>query len=219
LTNWSPEFSARILHGFSESLLLPVILGLIVFLVWVLVEIGVFGAEFRQRRKQRQFFNSRRLLREIAACKSRAGAREFARQIIDGNWPETFKSIVSAWETATIAAPEMRQVFARRLLEAEEQKGERILERVELLAKLGPIFGLMGTLIPLGPGLAALGNGDVTALARAVMIAFDTTVAGLAIGGAAFVLAKVRRRWQTVFFADLEVVMEALLEEGAGDDA
>jgi biopolymer transport protein ExbB/TolQ len=219
LTNWSPEFSARILHGFSESLLLPVILGLIVFLVWVLVEIGVFGAELRQRRKQRQFFNSRRLLREIAACKSRADAREFARQIIDGNWPETFKSIVSAWETATIAAPEMRQVFARRLLEAEEQKGERILERVELLAKLGPIFGLMGTLIPLGPGLAALGNGDVTALARAVMIAFDTTVAGLAIGGAAFVLAKVRRRWQTVFFADLEVVMEALLEEGAGDAA
>jgi biopolymer transport protein ExbB/TolQ len=217
LTIWSPEYPARVLHGFSESLLFPVILGLIAFLVWVLAEIGVFAAEWRQRRKQRRFFNSERLLGEIAAGKARDGGTRFAWRIATGNWPETLKDIAGAWETAAQAAPEMRQVFARRLLEAEEQKGERVLERVEMLAKLGPVFGLMGTLIPLGPGLAALGNGDVTALARAVVIAFDTTVAGLAIGGAAFVLAKVRRRWQTVFLADLEVVLEALLEEGTAD--
>ncbi len=31
----------------------------------------------------------------------------------------------------------------------------KTLEKTDLIAKLGPVLGLMGTLIPLGPGLAA----------------------------------------------------------------
>ncbi|MGD8400368.1 MAG: MotA/TolQ/ExbB proton channel family protein [Bacillota bacterium] len=209
----SSQYLERVLHSFSESLLFPVILGLVAFLIWVLVELGVLLAEYRQRRKDAQKFNSRQLLREIAGGKAQAAGAKLAQRIAVGNWPETVKGIVTAWETASQAAPGMCQVFARRLWEAEEQKRGRALERVEMLAKLGPILGLMGTLIPLGPGLAALGNGDVAALAQAVVIAFDTTVSGLAVGGAAFVIAKVRRRWQTVFLADLEIVLEALVEE------
>lgn len=41
--------------------------------------------------------------------------------------------------------------------------------------QLGPILGLLGTLIPLGPGLAALGSGDIVTLAEALTVAFDTT--------------------------------------------
>ena len=48
--------------------------------------------------------------------------------------------------------------------------------------QLGPILGLLGTLIPLGPGLAALGSGDIVTLAEALTVAFDTTVTGLLIG-------------------------------------
>jgi biopolymer transport protein ExbB/TolQ len=55
------------------------------------------------------------------------------------------------------------------------------------------MFGLMGTLIPLGPGLAALGRGDVASLANAVTVAFDTTVLGLAVGIVGFCLARARR--------------------------
>jgi biopolymer transport protein ExbB/TolQ len=213
LTVFSPQYLARVLHSFSEILLFPVVLGLVIFLIWVLIELGVFIAEHRSRRKHAKKFNSQQLLREITEFKTQTVDAKLAQRIALCNWPKAVKDIVAAWDTAVQAAPELRQVFARRLLEAEEQKRERLLERVEMLAKLGPIFGLMGTLIPLGPGLAALGNGDVAALAQAVVIAFDTTVAGLAIGGAAFVIAKVRRRWQTVFLADLEVVLEALVEE------
>lgn len=72
------------------------------------------------------------------------------------------------------------------------------LERVELLAKAGPILGLMGTLIPLGPGLIALGQGKLDVLSTALSVAFDTTVLGLLIGLGGFVMAKVRRRWYTL---------------------
>ncbi len=69
------------------------------------------------------------------------------------------------------------------------------IERADLLARVGPMLGLMGTLIPLGPGLAALGRGEVSELARAVTVAFDTTVLGLLIGMTGFVIGRLRRRW------------------------
>ena len=52
--------------------------------------------------------------------------------------------------------------------------------------QLGPILGLLGTLIPLGLGLAALGSGDIVTLAEALTVAFDTTVTGLVIGALAY---------------------------------
>ena len=53
------------------------------------------------------------------------------------------------------------------------------LERADLLARIPPMLGLMATIIPLGPGLAALGKGDPAQLASAVTVAFDATVLGL----------------------------------------
>lgn len=76
-----------------------------------------------------------------------------------------------------------------------ERQAQRRIERVDMLAKVGPMLGLMGTLIPLGPGLAALGGGDLTLLAQALIKAFDTTVLGLLVGACGYVLGKWRRRW------------------------
>lgn len=69
------------------------------------------------------------------------------------------------------------------------------IERTDILARVAPMLGLMGTLIPLGPGLAALGNGNITLLSEAVTIAFDTTVMGLFTGLIGFILGRLRRRW------------------------
>lgn len=69
------------------------------------------------------------------------------------------------------------------------------LEITDLLARSGPILGLMGTLIPLGPGLTALGNGNIDILATALTVAFDTTVVGLLVGLLAYAMGRVRRRW------------------------
>jgi small-conductance mechanosensitive channel len=73
--------------------------------------------------------------------------------------------------------------------------GRRRIERADLLARVSPMLGLMGTLIPLGPGLAALGRGELEILAQAVIVAFDTTVLGLFVGIVGFVLGRFRRRW------------------------
>ena len=83
------------------------------------------------------------------------------------------------------------------------------IERADFLAKLSPMLGLMGTLIPLGPGLAALGDGDVKILSTAMSVAFDTTVLGLLSGMAGFVIARLRRRWYDNAMSWMEQKKEA----------
>ena len=78
------------------------------------------------------------------------------------------------------------------------------LERADLLARIPPMLGLMATIIPLGPGLAALGQGNPSELASAVTTAFDATVLGLVAGIGGLVVGKLRRRWYEELLENLE---------------
>ena len=71
----------------------------------------------------------------------------------------------------------------------------------------------MGTLIPMGPGLAALGAGDITTLAQSLTVAFDTTIVGIGSGALAYVLSKVRRGWYEHYLSDLDALTDALLDK------
>ena len=82
----------------------------------------------------------------------------------------------------------------------------------DLLAKLGPIFGLLGTLIPLGPGIIALGQGDTYTLSQSLLTAFDTTVAGLISAAVAMVISSVRKGWYANYMSILETLADCVLE-------
>lgn len=83
------------------------------------------------------------------------------------------------------------------------EMGKRRIERADFITRIAPMLGLMGTLIPLGPGLAALGDGELTVLTTAITVAFDTTVIGLLAGIVGFVLGRIRRRWYDKAMAQL----------------
>lgn len=87
----------------------------------------------------------------------------------------------------------------------------RRIERTDFLTRIAPMLGLMGTLIPLGPGLSALGEGDLMILTTAISVAFDTTVLGLLVGIIGFVAGRLRRRWyeQTI----------SIMEQQSSDEA
>lgn len=78
---------------------------------------------------------------------------------------------------------------------AFERLAVKRIERSDFIARIAPMLGLMGTLIPLGPGLAALGEGELSILTTAMSVAFDTTVLGLLVGIFGFVMGRWRRRW------------------------
>jgi biopolymer transport protein ExbB/TolQ len=68
----------------------------------------------------------------------------------------------------------------------------------------------MGTLIPLAPGLAALGHGDVATLATDLRTAFAATTIGLLVGTVAYALTLTRTRMYTEDLTALERAMPAI---------
>lgn len=115
--------------------------------------------------------------------------------------------LLSLWELGSALAERFFTLksFQSGELSAFENYANKRLERSDLLAKSGPILGLMGTLIPLGPGLAALNSGNLDILSTAITVAFDTTVVGLLAGLIAFVVARMRRRWYDLTWQQLKL--------------
>jgi len=111
-----------------------------------------------------------------------------------------------------------REALAVELLEREQDRYDDIVKLSELLARLAPMLGLLGTLIPLGPGVIALGQGDTYTLSTSLLTAFDTTIAGLVAAAFAIVVSNIRRRWYRAYGSMLEALCTELLEltkEGA----
>ena len=106
----------------------------------------------------------------------------------------------------------VRQALAVRLIEEEQAHYDSILRISELTAKLGPMFGLLGTLIPLGPGIVALGQGDTNTLSLSLLTAFDTTIAGLACAAVATVVSTYRKSWYGSYMSMLETIAECVLD-------
>ncbi len=98
----------------------------------------------------------------------------------------------------------MTRLRRRGEVKAIEAIAQARISRADVLARVGPMLGLMGTLIPLGPGLAGLGRGDVRVLAASVTLAFDTTVLGLGIGAVGYAVGQLRRRRYARLLDELE---------------
>lgn len=113
----------------------------------------------------------------------------------------------------------MRESLAIRLLDEEKQRCARLVRLSDLVAKLGPMFGLLGTLIPLGPGIIALGQGDTFTLSNSLLTAFDTTIAGLIAAAVAVVISTLRKSWYRNDTSVLETAMECVLEVSRCDEA
>jgi biopolymer transport protein ExbB/TolQ len=98
------------------------------------------------------------------------------------------------------------------MVEDENINSAKKLERTDIIAKIAPAIGLMGTLIPLGPGLTALGAGNIQSLAQHLTIAFDAAVLGMASASIAFITSKIRRRWYEEDISNLETMVDTILE-------
>jgi len=82
------------------------------------------------------------------------------------------------------------------------------VNQTRVLVRLGPLLGLIGTLLPLGPGLMALNEGDLGQLSSQLVVAFSTTVVGLLIGGVSYAIAMSRAHTADVVAGDVELVAE-----------
>lgn len=182
------------LSHIATALRVPVLIAAVVILILCALECGRFAVEWWRRWRNRRF-DLRQVVAEALADPSHAA--HYARYA---------RSPITARAVLAIAAapPAERGSATERALVDYELAVERSLDRTRLLVRAGPAIGLMGTLIPLIPGLAALAGGDVGTLANDLRDAFGATVVGLLVGTVAFALALTRTRMFTEDLAGLE---------------
>lgn len=202
------EMLSSALHVISQSLLIPVIVGLLAFMLYAIISFGGLISEYTNRIRI-----STEEIEKIISDFANYGTAEGIKEVMDkSSVPTGYKNIISKIASHPEMGSKSREALARKLIEKEEAMAAKSLEKTDIVTRLGPTLGLMGTLIPMGPGLAALGSGDINTLANAIIIAFDTTVVGLAAGGIAYVISKVRRRWYEEYLSNLDALCEAALE-------
>jgi biopolymer transport protein ExbB/TolQ len=197
------------LNMISQSLQIPVIIFLIIFAVFAVLTLGSLVSEYTSRKNI-----SSDLIEKLIYSISNANSLEEIKDIIkNAKIYESQKIILIKILRSSSLTNESRQTLARKLIEFEETKFAKKIERTDIVTRIGPTLGLMGTLIPMGPGLAALGAGDVNTLANAIIVAFDTTVVGIGAGAVAYFVSKVRRRWYEEYLSNLDALADALIDK------
>ena len=105
-----------------------------------------------------------------------------------------------------------RPAHVQRLLADFEITADKDLAISKTLTKMGPMLGLMGTLIPMGPALVGLSTGDIASMAYNMQVAFATTVVGLFSSAIGFITQQVKQRWYLQDMTNLEFLSELLTE-------
>ncbi|MCL2115782.1 MAG: MotA/TolQ/ExbB proton channel family protein [Methanobrevibacter sp.] len=202
------EILSSFLHAISQSLLIPVIIILLIFILFTLISFGGLISEYTSR-KQLKLSTIESLIKSLNKSNDYSTMKDIVEE---SEIDEKYKiAIIKVIDNNTLGK-ETKKAFANRILEEEELKMEKIVEKTDTIVRLGPTFGLMGTLIPMGPGLAALGAGDIELLAQAIIIAFDTTVAGLAAASIAYIISRLRKRWYEEDLSNFEILINSTLE-------
>lgn len=176
----------------SSILLYPALVILLISFIMLVVSAGAFLAEWAERARLKTpapddwpaILRGRRVLHHYMGA-----TLERLQTILGGPRP--------TWEEVETLLAHTRRRFQKKL------------EHLRILVRVGPSVGLIGTLIPMSTGLAALSQGDMSRLSSDLVLAFTTTVVGLAVGVTAFVLYTVRSRWLESDLEILTLVMES----------
>lgn len=194
------EYVSNVMFWISNGLLVPVIVGLLFFFVKGILMLGGLFNQYLQRNKQNKalkkhlnnlnkdnIMNFEPLLKQSPESSFTDTAKQLYRQT---DSPAHRNYRISEFETAS----------------------DKELAKAKTLVKFGPVLGLMGTLIPMGPALVGLSTGDIASMAYNMQVAFATTVLGLFIGGIGFILAQIRQRWMHSDMIALDFISDLITE-------
>ncbi len=188
----------KVLYWISTGLLIPVIVLLLIFFIRSLLLIGSFyGMYMNKLRFNKQFRDNLESFDEQNIRKKLSELPLDSRLLIAGYLRKTMHLKEAA-------------VYYDKLLDEFELACQKDLSGSQTLAKLGPVLGLMGTLIPMGPALVGLAAGDVESMATNMQVAFSTTVIGLFTGAVGFIIMQIKKRWYAADISNLEFITELL---------
>jgi biopolymer transport protein ExbB/TolQ len=196
----------EVMYPVATILLYPVLLLEGLALLYIVFEFGRFTLEVLRRDRKRSIARI-----EAAAADARksiaAGKPAYAVEDLgkmNRNW------LIARFAKLLGTGEDLKRARLFKLLAETEMLATKRLDRTRMWIRLGPIIGLITTLIPISPALVALAAGDLKTLSNNLVIAFSTTVIGLLISGLAFVMSATRERLYLQDISDIEYALELL---------
>lgn len=204
---------SKVLSTVCQAMEVPVMIILVLLIAVALFIVGWILSEFFTEKRHMKL-KLPELMDEI-----RSDVKPIEETISDSGMLRTQKEAVLELMKHPEFTEVMRESLADNLIDEEQSRYDKTLKVTNLLAKLGPTLGLMGTLIPLGPGIIALGQGDTYTLSTSLLTAFNTTIAGLMVAVVSICVSTIRGNWYNRYMSILETVIDCVLEMQKVKDA
>jgi biopolymer transport protein ExbB/TolQ len=178
-------------------------------LLWVCVLVSVFMAgacivDAVARRRERSHFEITRWLRAGTVLDAPAARVQ--------ELPAALRQLLRRIHQARAEGGLAEGGLAHLLMEQEGRARKR-LDAARTMVRVGPSLGLMGTLIPMGSSLASMATGNLEAMAGQMVVAFTSTIIGLATGTLAYVVAAARHHWVNETVRDERYLAEHVARE------
>jgi hypothetical protein len=195
------KYLSDILFIISNGLLIPVV----ALLLFLLVKAGLllfgFYGEYRQRKRIAAMF---RQLTHAYSSEELMHVQTELKNCANSSVVECFNDLLAHRDD---------RIYCEHLLADFQVEVQKQLSGNRMLIKFGPMLGLMGTLIPMGPALVGLASGDIASMAYNMQVAFATTVVGMAVAAVGLATLQVSQRFYARSFNYLEFIFNKLFEQ------
>jgi biopolymer transport protein ExbB/TolQ len=192
------EIISKSLFWVANSLLIPDIILLLILFGRSLLLAGSFYNQMMVKRRNDALFGFK--IKSLTA----GSLGELAALL-----PERDNSLFVKYLRDLLVSPPS-EAYADYLLSNLENEADKDLSLSKLLAKMGPVLGLIGTLIAMSPALVGLSTGDISGMAYNMQVVFATTVVGLVVSAVGLVTLQFKQRWYAKDLYNLEYVARIL---------
>lgn len=189
------------MHTSTQSLLIPTMACMVLLVIAMIVVVGSLIVEGLTERRHFKLNN-----RAAVVALHDADYSDAARVVAESALPRFQKELLMGAVGNMGLPDEELYALTQNELAKHDRRYQRRLNLTDTAAKVAPMLGLMGTLIPLGPGIVAMGRADVSTLSQSLLIAFDTTIMGLVCAVVALIISRIRKTW----YGEYSVVVRSL---------
>ena len=195
------EAISKVLFWVANSLLIPDIILLLCLFARSLLLIGSFYNQFMTKRKVDKEMDDK--IKNL----SFSNIEELKAAL-----PEKDNSLYIKFLRDLLTTPPS-EAYSDYLISSFENEAEKDTSLSKLLAKMGPVLGLIGTLIAMSPALVGLSTGDIAGMAYNMQVVFATTVVGLVVSAVGLVTLQFKQRWYAKDVNNLDYVSRILTEK------
>ncbi len=158
----------ELMYQLSDFFMAPVLILLVLMFIYSLFALGQFFSQSLQRRRHRSSYRQSLQYALGQAPQKRMPGYPLA------NMAQEYPAVTK--DQLDVAA-------------LEDMEGVRTASR------LAPMLGLIATMVPMGPALKSLADGNVQGISENLIVAFSAVIFGLVIASITFWIASVKRRW------------------------